>query len=142
MNAERQLDKWIFHKKNRGFDIRTGVINGTISACLHNIAHGELILAPTTSSDTIPDGRGTFCIMMKPISRWVAMWGEFCADNSEPIYRKNFWGMRIFVGRQRLSVPLGGKIMKIDKVRFYCTHSITGIEVKTYILKKDKWIRE
>jgi len=142
MNAERQLDKWIYHKKNRGFDIRTGVINGTVSACLHSIAHGELILAPTTSSDTIPNGLGTFCILMKPVGRWAVLWGEFCADDSEPIYRKTWWGKRIFVGRQRLSVPLHGKVMKIDRVKFYCFHAITGMEIRTYNLKKDKWIRE
>ena len=142
MKVEYWLDKWVYHRKNRGHDIRQGVVNGTLVAKLESIAFGELILAPTTSSDRIPDGRGTFCIMMKPIDRWVVLWGEFIDDTSAPLYRKTWWGKRVLIGRSRKEVPLGGKMMRIDRAKFYCFRTITGIEIRTYNLKGDKWIRE
>lgn len=142
MRVEQQIDKWVYHRKNRGHDIRQGVVNGVIVAKLEGIAFGELILAPVAHSDTIADGKGAFVLMMKPIDRWVVAWGEFIEDNSEPIYRRTIWGKRVLVGRMRKDVPLGGKILKINKVRFYCFQPLTGIQIRTYVLKKDKWIRE
>lgn len=142
MKVENKIDTWLYDKKNRGFDTRQGVANGITAARLEGIAFGELILAPVAHADILPDGKGTFLLQIKPTSRWVVCWGEFCADNSEPVYRKNWWGKRIFVCRIRKEVPVGGKILRLNKVSFYWFRPLTGIELRTYVLKKDKWIRE
>jgi len=141
MKVEYWIDKWIFHAKNKGYDQRQGVANGVIVAKILKLSFGEAIIAPVTSFDTIPDGLGSFCIMMKPINRWVVMEGEFVDDKSSPVYKKNFWGKRIFVGRINETVPIGGKILKLKTVIFYSYKSFTGTHKETYKLIDSKWIK-
>lgn len=140
MKVEYWIDKWIYDPKNKGYDRRQGVANGTIVSKIIKLSFGEAIIAPITSSDVIPEGKGTFCIMMKPVNRWIVIEGEFVSDNSAPVYRKNFWGKRIFVGRENELVPIGGMVLKMKTVKFYSYKSILGTSVKQYILKK-RWTR-
>jgi len=141
MKVEYWIDKWIFHAKNKGYDQRQGVANGAVVAKILKLSFGEAIIAPVTSLDVIPDGLGSFCIMMKPINRWIVMEGEFVDSKSSPIYKKNFWGKRKFVGREDEIVPVGGKILKLKTVRFYSYKSFTGTNKHSYTLINSTWTK-